>query len=341
MNKNKKRPTMGDVARLSGVSQTTVSFVINDVPNTNISEKTRAAVMKAVKELGYTPNAMAIGLRTSQSHVIGLVTDEIAFTPFGGQIIHGAQDAAREKQRLLMWMNTGKDTNIEDEEISILLSRQVDGIIFATMRHRIIEPSQLLYQIPSILLNCRDVNNSLPAVVPDEFLGGYQATEALLKKNHRCIGMINTSENVPAAHLREKGFRQALADYGVAVEDGLIAYGEDGNAKTGYDGTKTLFSHYSGMTALFCFNDRVAMGAYDALRQMQKKIPEDVAVIGFDNYEIIAANLYPELTTMQLPLYEIGRWAAEKVLQIAQSTGENEPAPQMMLPCPLVMRNSI
>jgi len=341
MNKNKKRPTMGDVARLSGVSQTTVSFVINDVPNTNISEKTRAAVMKAVNELGYTPNAMAIGLRTSQSHVIGLVTDEIAFTPFAGQIIHGAQDAAREKQRLLMWMNTGKDRNIEDEEIGILLSRQVDGIIFATMRHRIIEPSELLYQIPSVLLNCRDANNSLPTVVPDEFLGGYQATEALLKKNHRCIGMINTSENVPAAYLREKGFRQALTDYGIPVEDGLVSYGEDGNAKTGYDGAKTLFSRYNDMTALFCFNDRVAMGVYDALRQMQKKIPEDVAVIGFDNYEIIAANLYPELTTMQLPLYEIGRWAAEKVLQIAQSTGENESSPQMMFPCPLVMRNSI
>jgi LacI family transcriptional regulator len=341
MNKNKKRPTMGDVARLSGVSQTTVSFVINDVPNTNISEKTRAAVMKAVNELGYTPNAMAIGLRTSQSHVIGLVTDEIAFTPFAGQIIHGAQDAAREKQRLLMWMNTGKDRNIEDEEIGILLSRQVDGIIFATMRHRIIEPSELLYQSPSVLLNCRDANNSLPAVVPDEFLGGYQATEALLKKKHHRIGMINTSENVPAAHLRERGFRQALTDYGIPVEDGLVSYGEDGNAKTGYDGAKILFSRYNDMTALFCFNDRVAMGVYDALRQMQKKIPEDVAVIGFDNYEIIAANLYPELTTMQLPLYEIGRWAAEKVLQIAQSTGENESSPQMMFPCPLVMRNSI
>jgi len=133
----------------------------------------------------------------------------------------------------------------------------------------------------------------------------------------------------------------ARTDYGIPVEDGLVSYGEDGNAKTGYDGAKTLFSRYNDMTALFCFNDRVAMGVYDALRQMQKKIPEDVAVIGFDNYEIIAANLYPELTTMQLPLYEIGRWAAEKVLQIAQSTGENESSPQMMFPCPLVMRNSI
>jgi len=337
----KKRPSMGDVARLSGVSQTTVSFVINDVPYANISEKTRAAVLKAVKQLGYTPNAMAIGLRTSQSRVIGLVTDEIATTPFAGQIIQGAQDAAGEKQRLLMLMNSGKDTSIEDQEIGILLSRQVEGIIFATMRHRIIVPSELLYQIPSVLLDCRDADNSLPSVVPDEFLGGYQATEALLRKNHHYIGMINTSENVPASQLREKGFRQALTDHGISVEDGMIVYGADGNAKTGYDGLKTLFSRYDRMTALFCFNDRVAMGAYDALRQMQKRIPEDVAVIGFDNYELISANLHPELTTIQLPHYEMGRWAVEAVLQISQSTGGKGPSPQMMLPCPLVMRNSI
>jgi LacI family transcriptional regulator len=341
MNKNKKRPTMGDVARLSGVSQTTVSFVINDVPNTNISEKTRAAVMKAVKELGYTPNAMAIGLRTSQSRVIGLITDEIAITPFAGQIVQGAQAAAREQHRLLMLMNSGTDASIEDQEIGVLLSRQVDGIIFATMRHRTIVPSELLYQIPSVLLDCRDVDNTLPSVVPDEFLGGYQATEALLQKNHRCIGMINTSENVPASQLREQGFRQALTDYGIPVEDGLIVYGEDGNAKTGYDGTKTLFSRYSHMTALFCFNDRMAMGAYDALRQMQKRIPDDVAVIGFDNYEIISANLHPQLTTMQLPHYEMGKWAVETILQISQSTGEKGTYPQKMLPCPLVMRDSI
>jgi LacI family transcriptional regulator len=95
------------------------------------------------------------------------------------------------------------------------------------------------------------------------------------------------------------------------------------------------------MTALFCFNDRVAMGAYDALRQMQKRIPEDVAVIGFDNYELISANLHPELTTMQLPHYEMGRWAVESVLQISQGTGEKGASLQMTLPCPLVIRNSI
>ena len=338
---HKKRPTMGDVARLSGVSQTTVSFVINDVPNANISKKTRAAVLKAVKELGYTPNAMAIGLRTSQSRLIGLVTDEIATTPFAGQIVQGAQDAARETQRLLMLMNSGQDSSIEDEEIGILLSRQVEGIIYATMRHRIITPSELLYQVPAALLDCRDADNSLPSVVPDEFLGGYQATEALLQRNHRCIGMINTSENVPASQLREQGYRQALLDYGISVDEGLIVYGEDGIAKTGYDGAKTLFSRYDNITALFCFNDRVAMGTYDALRQMQKKIPEDVAVIGFDNYEVISANLYPELTTMQLPHYEMGRWAVETVLQLSPSAGESGPAPQLMLPCPLVLRNSI
>jgi LacI family transcriptional regulator len=336
----KKRPTMGDVARLSGFSQTTVSFVINDVPNANISKKTRAAVLKAVKQLGYTPNAMAIGLRTSQSRVIGLVTDEIATTPFAGQIILGAQNAAREKQRQLMLMNSGKDAGIEDQEIGILLSRRVEGIIFATMRHRIIAPSELLYQIPSVLLDCRDAENSLPSVVPDEYLGGYQAAEELLRKNHRCIGMINTSEKVPAGQLREKGFRQALADHGIPGEDGLVAYGADGDAKTGYDGVKALFSRNERVTGLFCFNDRVAMGAYDALRQMPKRIPEDVAVIGFDNYDLISANLHPKLTTMQLPHNEMGRWAVETVLQISQGTGGQGPSPQVMLPCPLVMRDS-
>jgi LacI family transcriptional regulator len=256
-------------------------------------------------------------------------------------MIQGAQDAAREQPRLGMLMYSGRDGSVEDQEIGILLSRQVDGIIFATMRHRIIAPSELLYQIPAVLLDCRDADSSLPSVVPDEFLGGYQATEALLRKNHRCIGMINTSENVPAAQLREQGFRQALADYGLSIEDGLIVYGEDGNAKTGYDGVKTLFSQYDRMTALFCFNDRVAMGAYDALHKLQKRIPEDVAVIGFDNYELIAANLHPELTTMQLPHYEMGRWAVERILQLSQSTGEIGLSPQMMLPCPLVIRDSI
>lgn len=337
----KKRPTMGDVARLSGVSQTTVSFVLNNSPTANISEKTRLAVLKAVEQLGYTPNAMAIGLRTSQSRVLGLVTDEIATTPFGGIILQGAQDAAREHNRFLMLMNTGRDAGVEDEEIGVLLSRQVDGIISVAMRHRVVEVSELLHEIPSVLVNCRDTKSTLPFVIPDEFSGGYHATETLLQKNHRCIGMINTSENVPATQLRERGFRQALADNGIPVDDELIAYGEDGNAKTGYDGVKTLFSRYDEMTALFCFNDRVAMGAYDALRQMNKRIPEDVAVIGFDNYELIAANLYPQLTTMRLPLYEMGRWAVETVLKRVQSTEEQGDTPQVMLPCPLVMRNSI
>ncbi|MCC6613802.1 MAG: LacI family DNA-binding transcriptional regulator [Anaerolineae bacterium] len=337
----KKRPTMGDVARLSGVSQTTVSFVINNTPNTNISKKTRAAVLKAVKQLGYTPNAMAIGLRTSQSRVIGLVTDEIATTPFAGKIVQGAQDAAREEQRLLILMNSGKDASVEDEEIDTLLGRQVDGVIFATMRHRIIEPSHLLYQIPAVLLNCRDVDSTLPSVIPDEYLGGYQATEALLQSNHRCIGMINTSENVPASQLREQGFRQALADHGIPLEESMIVYGEDGIAKTGYDGAKVLLSRYERMTALFCFNDRVAMGAYDALRQLHKRIPQDVAVIGFDNYEVISANLHPQLTTMQLPHYEMGRWAVETVLNISKSAAEDRASPPMMLPCPLVLRSSV
>lgn len=334
---------MGDVARLSGVSQTTVSFVINNVPGVNISARTRTAVWNAIRELGYTPNQMAIGLRTSQSRVIGLVTDELGTMPFAGRIVQGAQDAAHAQNRLLMLMNSGSDSSLENEQIEVLLSRQVDAIIFATMRHRTIVPSPLLSQVPSVLLNCRDAEGNLPSVVPDEFLGGYQAVEALISRGHRCIGMINTAENVPATRLREKGYRQALADHGIVFEEGMIAYGEDGNAGTGYEGARSLFGRHPEMTGLFCFNDRVAMGAYDALRQLNRRIPDEVAVIGFDNHEIISANLHPALTTMQLPLVEMGRWAVEAALQNSESTGEKGPGPamQLMLPCPLVMRKSI
>jgi LacI family transcriptional regulator len=338
---HKKRPTMEDVARLSGVSQTTVSFVINDVPHVNISERTRATVMTAVRQLGYTPNALAIGLRTNQTRVIGLVTDEIATTPFAGRIIQGAQQAAREKQRLLMLMDSGRDAGTEDQEIGVLLGRQVDGIIFATMRHRVIVPSRMLYQIPSVLLDCRAADRSLPSVVPDEFLGGYQAAEALLQKGHRRIGMINTAEDVPAGCLREQGFRRACEAHGASLEEGWIVYGADGDAATGYEGAATLFSRCGRLTALFCFNDRVAMGAYEALSGMGRRIPDDVAVVGFDNYEVISANLRPELTSMQLPHYEMGKWAVETLLRISQNQEKSGSSPQVTLPCPLVMRKSI
>src|SRR5438034_2325023 len=132
----RKPPSMYDVARVAGVSQTTVSFVVNNVANANIPQETRDRVWSAINELGYRPNAVARSLRSQRSHMIGFLSDEVATTPHAGKIIQGAQDAAWDSNKMLLVINTGRHTEIEAAAVEMLLERQVEGIIYATMYHR-------------------------------------------------------------------------------------------------------------------------------------------------------------------------------------------------------------
>ncbi|MBN2084499.1 MAG: LacI family DNA-binding transcriptional regulator [Anaerolineales bacterium] len=341
MTKTKKIPTMKDVAKLSGVSQTTVSLIINKAPKANISEKTNQAVRKAIKQLGYRPNVIAQNLRTRQSHVIGLITDEVSVTPFAGEMILGVLDALRESGKLLMMMDSGGEEKNEIKQIDVLLSRQIEGIIYATMRHKVIRAPDLLQEIPCVLLNCQDTGKLFSSLIPDDFMGGVTATEELIKRGYSCVGMINTTEHVPATELREQGFRKALSDHGKPFEADRIYYGEDGNAKTGYDGAKQLLAIHPEMDALFCFNDRVAMGAYDAARQMNKKIPQQLAIIGFDDFTLISESVHPPLTTMKLPHYEMGMKAGRQLVKMIKQPRWKPASRILKLPIPLVLRESI
>ena len=331
---------MKDVAKLSGVSQTTVSLIINKVPKAKISEKTKQAVRKAIKQLGYRPNVIAQNLRTRQSHVIGLITDEISITPFAGKMIMGVLDALREEGKLLMMMNSGGEDELEMQQIEALLSRQIEGIIYATMRHKVTRAPELLQEIPCVLLNCRDAGKLYYSIIPDDFMGGFTATEELIKRGYSCIGMINTSEHVPATELREQGFRKALSDHGKRLEGDRIYYGEDGNAKTGYDGAKQLLAIHPEIDALFCFNDRVAMGAYDAVRQLNRKIPQQLAIIGFDDFTVISESVHPPLTTMQLPHYEMGMKAGRQLVKMIRQPRWKPASRILKVPIPLVLRES-
>jgi LacI family transcriptional regulator len=341
MSEMKRFPTMKDVAKLSGVSQTTVSLIINKVPKANISEKTKQAVRKAIKQLGYRPNVIAQNLRTRQSHVIGLITDEISVTPFAGTMILGVLDALRENGKLLMMMNSGGEEELEIEQIEALLSRQIEGIIYATMRHKVVRAPELLQEIPCVLLNCQDTGKLFHSLIPDDFMGGFNATEELIKRGYSCVGMINSAEHVPATELREQGCRHALSDYGKTFEVDRIYYGEDGNAKTGYDGAKQLLAIHPEIDALFCFNDRVAMGAYDAARQLNRKIPQQLAIIGFDDFTLISESVHPPLTTMQLPHYEMGMKAGRQLVKMIKQP-QWRPTPRVLkVPIPLVLRESV
>ena len=333
---------MKDVAQLAGVSRTTVSFVLNGKPHSNIPEATQARIKDAVKQLGYRPNILAQGLRSSRTNTIGFISDEVATTPYAGQIILGAQEQAWQHNNLLLLINTGSDKAMKRVAVETLLDRRVDGIIYATMYHREVSPPDAIREVPTVLLDCFTAERSYPSVVPDEVNAAYDAVTYLLEKGHRRIGFIRVEPTIPASVGRLEGYQQALNDYDIPFDPKLVWAGGEGVQAGGYTGTMTLMQQENRPTAIFFFNDRMAMGGYDALRSLGLSIPSDVAIIGFDNQEIIAADIRPALTTMQLPHYEMGQWAIEHLLSLINNpaTEKKKPA-QQLITCPLIVRDSV
>ncbi|WP_298405709.1 LacI family DNA-binding transcriptional regulator [uncultured Chloroflexus sp.] len=336
--KRNRLPSMYDVARLAGVSQTTVSFVVNNVASAAISQETRDRVWAAVHALGWRPNAMARSLRTRHSQTLGLISDEVVTSPYAVRIILGAQEAAWVGQQMLLVVNTSGQCDIEQTALRFMLERRVEGLMYATMYHHEVVPPPELQSVPVILVNCFVADRSLPAIIPDEVQGGYTATEALIQRGHYRIAFINEVIPMPALFGRLEGYRQALANYGLPFDPTLVRSCHS-NAHDAFAVAFALLEREDRPTAIFCFNDKMAMGVYDAIKRLGLRIPQDVAVIGFDNLELIAAQLYPPLTTIALPHYEMGRRAVE-LLQ-ASPAGENVPPTQHYLPCPLVERASI
>lgn len=336
--RKRRSPTIGDVARLAGVSPTTVSFVLNDVTGSGISEATRARVRSSVRQLRYRPNATARLLRTDRSHAIGFVTDEIASTPFAGDVIKGAQEAAWEAGKILMIVNTGENREIEESAVGMMLERRVEGIIHAAMYHRVVEPPADSREVPTVLLNCYSEDGSWASVVPDEVSGGRTATDVLLSRGHERVGFINLRPGVPGATGRLEGYTRALEARGLPFDESLVRNG-DGTARSGYRLAAELMRAPDPPTAIFCGNDPTAMGAYEALKERGLRIPEDVAVVGFDNQELIAAHLRPALSTVALPHHEMGRRAVEYLIERA-ARGDVPPT-RHAIGCPYVGRESV
>ena len=281
---------------------------------------------------------MARGLSLQRSHTIGLISDEIATSSHAGKIIQGAQDAAWAYTKMLLVINTDSNPDIERVAVEMMLERQVEGLIYATMYHRPVTLPAALRQVPTVLLDCYVEDRSLPSVVPDEVQGGRTATEALLQKGHRRIGFINNVDPIPATFGRLEGYKQALASYGVPFDPSLVCGGRSA-AEEGYRCAVELMQLPERPTALFCFNDTMAMGAYDAVKQLGLTIPDDVAIVGFDNLEVIAAHLRPPLTTIELPHYAMGQWAVQYLFDHAD--GSHLDPIQQTIACPLIERASV
>lgn len=325
--------TLHDVAKAAGVSVATASFVANGKRDVRLTDATRERVQQTIDELGYRPNAMAKNLASGGSKFIGLVADAIATTPFAGQIIHGAQDEAWKHGYVLLVANTEGNDDAESEAIAMMLEHKVRGILYSTWFHRAADVPASLREADFVMVNCFSPALDSRAVVPDEQQGGRTATEILLAKGHRRIAFINATTPAPAKTGRLAGYREALESAGVTFDPGLVfdAYPDQ---EGGFDAAERLIG--LGVSAVFCYNDRMAMGLYDALLRRGLSVPDDMAVVGFDNQEVIAAHLRPPLSTVALPHYELGAAGVRVLLGIDQV----EQHTLVKIECPPVERES-
>lgn len=334
------RARISDVAAAAGVSAATVSLVLNNA-QARISPATRKRVLEAAEAVGYTPNTVARGLRTQRTRTVGLISDQIATTPFAGRMLAGAQDAARLHGHLLFLVDTGGDPAVEREAISALSAQQVDAMIYACMWHRVVEvPAGLSPQ--TVFLDCRPASGSYRSVVPDDRKGGAAAVQELVAAGHRRIAYIDTEEPAPrviAAGLRHQGYLEVLAAAGITADPLLHEKGETSGAG-GHAATERLLDLPEDRrpTALFCFNDRMAAGAYRAAHRRGLQIPTDLSIVGYDDQQLIAAEQDPPLTTVALPHYEMGRWAMEVALGVQPDQGKDA---AHLMECPVVRRDSV
>jgi LacI family transcriptional regulator, galactose operon repressor len=221
----------------------------------------------------------------------------------------------------------------------------VDGIVFATMFHQVVELPEAISTTPVVVLDARPGDAAVPFVVPDEAAGAQAIMSELLEAGHRRIAHITDRLGSAAARLRRRAYEDMLGRHGVAVDPDLVVE-EDTDHEGGHRAAKLLLDHRNPPTAVFCFNDQVAMGVYRAAAERGWTIPDDLSVVGFDDQELIAGALSPGLTTVALPHYAMGEWAVETLLErIADpdthgTDAQASPVGHLMS-CPLVRRDSV
>lgn len=335
-----RRVTMTDVAREAGCSQATVSFVLNNAPGIRVSDDTRRRVVETARRLGYAvpgERQPRVQARPGKSRRIGFLVDQLATSPEAVQAIEGLSQASRAAGDILLVAQTHNDAEAEAEIIAAFVEQGVSALVYMTIFTREVEvpPALLHLPIPVLLLNCYSADLALPAVVPSEIAGGQRAVRHLIENGHRRIATITGESWMEAAQDRLKGYRRALATADIPFDPDLVFAG-DWSASAGYEATRKILALPEPPTAIFCQNDRMSIGCYEALKEAGYDIPRDMSVMGYDDEEI-ARHLHPRLTTSVLPHRAMGQWIAEQLGE-ERATGRQIVT---KLECPLVERDSV
>ncbi|MDP2966580.1 MAG: LacI family DNA-binding transcriptional regulator [Pelolinea sp.] len=311
--------TIHNVAKLAGVAPITVSRVINN--SGYISDKTRKKVQVAISELGYVPNILARSLRSKRTNTLALVFTDIT-NPFFTILARGVEDTASIAGFNVIFCNTDESQEKEDNYIQLLLQKQVDGILLVpagsnTRSIKVIQEQNT----PLVILDRRVSHSNVDIVRGDSEGGAYQLTKYLIDLGHRHIAIISGPRNVSTAEDRLLGYKRAMEENG--LKENIQSYYGRFTQACGNDLTRKIFSHDPKPTALFAANNLMAIGALRALRDIGFKVPDDVALVSFDD---IPENLtaFPFMTVVTQPSYELGKRATELLI----SRIKNDSAPE-------------
>lgn len=333
-----------DVAAAAGVSDKTVSRVVNREPNVKPAMAER--VQAAIDRLGYVPNQAARLVRTSRSRIIGLITDVVSTTPNSVELIRGIQDRVARSDHSLLIANTSNDPEAEARAWRTFREHRIDGLLFASMYHRDVELREVADGQPCVLVNCFSSSSpNLPAVLPDDYQGGYAATQHVIARGHSRIAYLSLHPEIMATKLRGAAFRDALRAAGLPIEERWIVQAVEGPVGKEQlcvdEAIETLLrpGQVDYPTAILCGDDEIALQAVCILARQGIRIPEEIAVVGFDDFQMISTSVRPRLTTVALPYYQIGMEAAEILLRTL--AGEPLPASIVRIPCPVIQRESI
>lgn len=306
-----KRVTMADVAREAGVSLMTVSRAVND--KDGISDTTRYRIQAIAERLGYRPSLIARSLVTDRTSTIGLVVIDNA-NPFFSEVARGVEHAAYDAGYNVYLCNTEEDAQRELDVLRSLEEQRVDGVILCSSR---LDDDQLQTALKSHSATVL-INRSLPGdkhgtVLVADVEGARMAVEHLLGQGHRAIGFLAGPLRSFSGQQRKLGYHAALADAGIDLPESWQRHCLP-IVESGREATQYLLNTHTELTALFCYNDLVAVGALQACKHLGRRVPEDIAIVGFDDIQL-AALVTPALTTCRVPMYGMGREALQMLIE--------------------------
>ena len=327
--------TIYDVARRAAVSAKTVSRVLNsDGP---VSSATREAVEKAMRDLGYVPSNAARMMRSNKSGLIGLITGAISMSPEPTQpaglpelfIVQGIQKALANSGLTLMIADTGGAVEKAAPLIDTFLRHRVEGLIYVAEHHQKVVLPLIADGTPLVLANCYD-DRATTAILPDDQRGQRDLVTQIIAAGHRRIAYLALRPDVEAGALRTAGYRDALSADSIPFDPNLVAVCDlaDREAETRLlvQTIDRLLRLPDPPTVLCCGTDKMALEVYGILRSRGMKLPEQISVAGYDNYRVISEQLYPPLTTVDLPYHVMGERAAQRLLNLISNEPQNDPA---------------